>query len=90
MRRIFAAILSLLQAVRTASWHPREELLAVCSGSPKLFLWSPNGCRTVPMPSETNFRVSSVVWSPGDETLLLLDRDRFCLCFLDGGERVGA
>lgn len=72
------------QAVRAAAWHPREQLLAVCSGSAKLFLWTPNGCRTVPMPTETNFKVSSMQWSPDGETLLLLDRDRFCLCFIRG------
>ena len=41
--------------VTAIAWHPRHELLAVCSGTTKLFLWSPGGCRTAPMPGEANF-----------------------------------
>ncbi len=79
------------QPVRAAAWHPRQELLAVCSGSAKLFLWSPQGCRTAPMPAEANFRVQSVEWSPNGDTMLLLDRERFCMCFMgEDGQLTGA
>ena len=86
--RLFPDLLGFEKPPPRHSWGtslPEEvQLLAVCSGSAKLFLWTPNGCRTVPMPTETNFKVSSMQWSPDGETLLLLDRDRFCLSFIRG------
>lgn len=83
------AVLVQQQPVRAAAWHPRHELLAVCSGVAKLFLWSPTGCRTAPMPGEASFRVSSMEWSPSGGALLLLDRERFCMCFLSGDDPAG-
>jgi WD40 repeat protein len=80
------AVLLQQQPVTAIAWHPRHELLAVCSGTAKLFLWSPGGCRTAPMPGESNFRVTSMEWSPSGGALLLLDRERFCMCFLAGDD----
>ena len=46
---------------------------------------------TAPMPAEANFRVQSVEWSPNGDTMLLLDRERFCMCFMgEDGQLTGA
>ena len=33
--------------VRAAAWNPSRQLLAIATGSAKVFMWSPEGCRTV-------------------------------------------
>ena len=37
--------------IRAAAWHPTRQLLAFCSGSAKVYVWSPQGCRTAPLPA---------------------------------------
>ena len=66
-------------------------------------LWTPSlpATAVTPSPPATQFRVDGLAWSAKGDTLLLLDKDRFCLCFIapptftegdsvDGGESTGA
>jgi len=68
--------------VRAAAWHPTQQLLALCTGASKLFMWSPRGCRTAPLPVAHELAVSEVQWNASGDALLLLDADRFCVCFV--------
>mmetsp|Transcript_21913 Transcript_21913/g.49417 ORF Transcript_21913/g.49417 Transcript_21913/m.49417 type:complete len:220 (+) Transcript_21913:970-1629(+) len=77
------SILLQQQAIRTAVWHPSLQILALCTNSTRIFLWSPRGCHTAPLPQVHGFRVCAMSWSPEGNILLLLDRERFCLCFIE-------
>ncbi|KAL1523802.1 hypothetical protein AB1Y20_018725 [Prymnesium parvum] len=70
------------QGVRAVAWHPSRPLLALCTGTSRVFMWSPAGCHTAPLPPRHQFRVTELSWSPKGDTLLLLDKERFCLCFV--------
>jgi len=74
----------MLQAhpARTVSWHPTRQLLAVCAGVSAVFLWSPQGCQTAPLPEDRALRVSAAAWNAAGDALVLLDKDRFCVCFI--------
>lgn len=80
--------------VLSAAWHPSQQLLAICTGSSKVFMWSPKGCRTAPLPIAHELEVTELSWSPQGDALLLLDNDRFCVCFLalpsDGATSTGS
>jgi WD40 repeat protein len=69
-------------AVRCAAWHPRQQLLALCTSSSAVFLWSARGCRTAPLPVSHELSVRTLQWSATGDALLLLDDDRYCVCFL--------
>ena len=68
--------------VRAAAWHPTRQLLAIATGGSKVYMWSPEGCRTAPLPISHELSVLDLQWSPLGDALLLLDKDRFCVCFL--------
>lgn len=70
------------QEVTSAAWHPTRQLLAICTGDSQLYIWSPNGCRTAPLPAAHGFGVRQVTWNSGGDALLLLDEERFCVCFV--------
>ena len=69
--------------VIAVEWHPTQQLLAIATGGSKVFLWSPAGCRTAPLPVAHELRVSSLAWSPQGDALLLKDKERFCVCYIE-------
>lgn len=46
------ATLEQTAAVRSFQWDPRRPRLAFCTGTSRLFLWSPAGCVSVQVPPE--------------------------------------
>ncbi|KAB1268169.1 WD repeat-containing protein WRAP73 [Camelus dromedarius] len=86
--RLFA-VLEQLSAVRAFQWDPRQPRLAVCTGGSKVYLWSPAGCVSVQVPGEGDFQVLSLCWHLSGDSLALLGKDHFCLCFLETEEGVG-
>ncbi|XP_022453964.1 WD repeat-containing protein WRAP73 isoform X2 [Delphinapterus leucas] len=83
------AVLEQLSAVRCFQWDPRQARLAICTGGGKVYLWSPAGCVSVQVPGEGDFQVLSVCWHPSGDSLALLSKDHFCLCFLETEQGVG-
>ncbi len=73
---IIAAPLSHLAALPV-----RAHRLAVCTGSTKVYLWSPEGasCVHIPLPG---FRASSLRWPPAGACLLLADKEAVCCAYL--------
>ena len=49
LRLMFVILFILISA---AKWDPCRARLAVCTGSNKLYLWSPDGCVAVEVPAE--------------------------------------
>ncbi|CAB4034954.1 WD repeat-containing WRAP73-like, partial [Paramuricea clavata] len=66
------------------AWDPNQERIALCIGNNKLYFWSVAGCVTVEVPTESEgtFQVNSLHWHPDGDNILLLSKDRMCLCFL--------
>nr|XP_030736582.1 WD repeat-containing protein WRAP73 isoform X2 [Globicephala melas] len=83
------AVLEQLSAVRCFQWDPRQARLAICTGGGKVYLWSPAGCVSVQVPGEGDFQVLSVCWHLSGDSLALLSKDHFCLCFLETEQGVG-
>eukprot|EP00069_Balaena_mysticetus_P011953 bmy_21478T0 len=86
--RLFA-VLEQLSAVRCFQWDPRQARLAICTGGSKVYLWSPAGCMSVQVPGEGDFQVLSLCWHLSGDSLALLSKDHFCLCFLETEQGVG-
>ena len=76
------SVLLQIGAIRMAVWHPTQQLLAICTSSSKVFMWSPRGCRTAPLPTAHELEISQLAWNAQGDALLLLDADRFCVCFV--------
>ncbi|GAB4821177.1 hypothetical protein N2152v2_008223 [Parachlorella kessleri] len=76
-----AAVLTQTQAVKCAEWDPASNRLAVCTGSTKVYLWSPEGasCVHIPLPG---FRAASLRWHPAGACLLLADKEAVCCAYL--------
>ncbi|XP_034527005.1 WD repeat-containing protein WRAP73 isoform X4 [Ailuropoda melanoleuca] len=86
--RLFV-VLEQLSPVRSFQWDPQQPRLAICTGGGKVYLWSPAGCVSVQVPGEGDFQVLSLCWHFSGDSLALLSKDHFCLCFLETEERVG-
>ncbi|XP_058498306.1 WD repeat-containing protein WRAP73 [Solea solea] len=77
------AVLQQISAVRCFQWDPRRPRLALCTGNAKLYLWSPPGCVSVPVPSEGGFQVQSLSWHCSGDSLILLGKEQLCFCYMD-------
>ena len=50
-----------------------------------MYFWSPNGCLCAQVPTDRAFSVNAMEWSADGEALVLIDKDRFCVSFPQGG-----
>lgn len=82
-------VLEHLSPVRSFQWDPQQPRLAICTGGSKVYLWSPAGCVSVQVPGEGDFPVLGLCWHLSGDSLALLSKDHFCLCFLETKEGVG-
>ncbi|XP_029395682.1 WD repeat-containing protein WRAP73 isoform X3 [Mus pahari] len=82
-------VLEHMSSVRSFQWDPQRPRLAICTGGSKVYLWSPAGCVSVQVPGEGDFPVLGLCWHLSGDSLALLSKDHFCLCFLETKERVG-
>ncbi|CAO2590198.1 WD repeat-containing protein WRAP73 [Lemmus lemmus] len=82
-------VLEHLSSVRSFQWDPQQPRLAICTGGSKVYLWSPAGCVSVQVPGEGDFPVLGLCWHLSGDSLALLSKDHFCLCFLETKEGVG-
>ncbi|XP_038190732.1 WD repeat-containing protein WRAP73 isoform X2 [Arvicola amphibius] len=76
-------VLEHLSPVRSFQWDPQQPRLAICTGGSKVYLWSPAGCVSVQVPGEGDFPVLGLCWHLSGDSLALLSKDHFCLCFLE-------
>ncbi|XP_060614719.2 WD repeat-containing protein WRAP73 [Anolis sagrei] len=79
-------ILEQLCPVHLFQWDPRQPRLAICSGNNRVYLWSPAGCVSVQVPMDGDFQVTSLCWHSSGNSLALLSKDNFCMCYLDKPE----
>ncbi|XP_028394144.1 WD repeat-containing protein WRAP73-like [Dendronephthya gigantea] len=82
------AVLIQSSPIKAMTWDPKQERIALSTGNNKLYFWSVAGCVTVEVPTESEgtFQVNSLHWHPDGDSILLLSKDRMCLCFLTPSE----
>jgi uncharacterized protein with WD repeat len=76
-----AAVLNQADEVVAFNWDTTTDRLAICSGTTRVYVWSPDGasCVHVPLPS---FQAHNVSWNPNGSAFVLTDKDIFCCAFL--------
>ncbi|XP_071622812.1 WD repeat-containing protein WRAP73 isoform X1 [Heliangelus exortis] len=79
-------VLEQLCPIQSFQWDPRQPRLAVCTGTSKVFLWSPAGCVAVQVPMEGDFQIVSLSWHSSGDSMVLLSKDNFCVCYLEREE----
>ena len=70
--------LQLLSSVRSFKWHPKEDKLAVVSGSSKIYVWNNQGASCISIPDAAISQATELVWSTA---LLVADKARFCCAY---------
>lgn len=83
-RLALVAVLLFRTPIKSHAWAPVEKdhnpILAISTGDPVLFFWSPDGAVTAPC----SFPSARLQWAPGGKALLLQDREHICVCFVAG------
>ncbi|NXV41620.1 WRP73 protein, partial [Uria aalge] len=79
-------VLEQLCAIQSFQWDPRQPRLAVCTGNSRVYLWSPAGCVAVQVPVEGDFQIVSLSWRSSGDSMALLSKDNFCVCYLEREE----
>lgn len=59
--------------VRSMAWDPTQSRLAVCTGTDKVYLWTPDGasCIRIPLPGIT---ITRVAWHPQGSAMIMSDK----------------
>jgi hypothetical protein len=81
-----AAILVQLSPIRTVEWDPKQSRLALCTGTNKVYMWSPKGSLSLQIPCEASFTAQDMKWHPDGNALLIISRDQMCVCFLSDND----
>ena len=83
------ALLQQAEPIRSMAWNPvYPDRLAMCCGNGVIYLWDKSfGCDAIQVPAGlcinlVNFQVLSFQWNPDGKSLLLMDKDKFCVSFL--------
>ncbi|XP_068014281.1 WD repeat-containing protein WRAP73 isoform X2 [Melanerpes formicivorus] len=76
------AVLEQLCPIQCFQWDPCQPRLALCTGNSRVYLWSPAGCVAVQVPLEGDFQILSLSWHCSGDSLLLLSKESFCVCYL--------
>jgi WD40 repeat protein len=77
-----AAVVGQINMVRSARWSPTANVLAVCTGNAKLYLWSAKGVSWIDVPTE-EFEVKGLRWCPTGDSVALLGKSHLCCCYFD-------
>ena len=77
-----ATLLVFIGPVRSARWDPNPDhrRLAVCTGGPRVYLWTEKGISWVDVPTD-GFEVRGLRWRAAGSGLALLSRDSLCVCY---------
>ncbi|KAJ3275834.1 WD repeat-containing protein wrap73 [Terramyces sp. JEL0728] len=77
------ALIQQTQSIKAVAWNPLvKERLAFCCASGILYLWEQGlGSDAIEVPA-VNFNVVDLSWNPDGKSLVLMDKDKFCLTFL--------
>ena len=54
------SILNQLEPIRVMQWHPQRNLLAFCTGSPKVYFWTLDGAYVIHVPHRMHLIIFSL------------------------------
>ncbi|KAL5033176.1 hypothetical protein BDV3_000189 [Batrachochytrium dendrobatidis] len=76
------ALIQQTSPIRSVKWNPRHsDRLAFCCGTGLIYLWQSDlGCESIEIPA-VSFQVTSFEWNPDGQSLVLMDKDKFCIAF---------
>jgi WD40 repeat protein len=70
------------QPVKHLEWSPKSLHLAFCTGTGRLFFWSPEGASVCEVPLESkDFKVSKFKWSDDGTALLIIDKNKCMIAY---------
>ena len=84
MKLNLIAMLVQVHAVKSMQWDPKQARLALCTGTNKIYMWSPAGCLSVEVITDVAFNVIGLQWHKDGNGLIVSSRNRFCTCYLGG------
>ncbi|KAL8198506.1 UNVERIFIED_CONTAM: WD repeat-containing protein wrap73 [Gekko kuhli] len=76
-------VLEQLCAVQLFQWDPCRSRLAICTANSRVYLWSSAGCVSVQIPMEGDFQVVSLCWHSSGDSMALISKENFCMCYLE-------
>lgn len=76
-----ASVMIQRQSVKFMKWEPEHDVLAVCCGNSRIYLWSPDGASVVHIPF-TKFQSMKIGWNERGSSLVLADNTTFCIGYL--------
>lgn len=76
------SLLVLSRGIKAMEWDPVETRLAACSGTNKIYMWTPSGCLSTEVSVEETFFVTNLSWHMSGSCLMLMSKDQLCLCYL--------
>ncbi|KAI8904993.1 hypothetical protein EDD86DRAFT_212022 [Gorgonomyces haynaldii] len=78
-----SVVLQQQSPIKTFAWNPIVPgRLAFCTSNGYIYLWDVQfGAEAIQVP-QVNFQVLNLKWNPDGKSLMLLDKDKFCLAFL--------
>jgi len=79
-KQIVSSILIQSENILNARWDPCSCRIALCTGTNKFFLWSPDGCCCIPC-ADDNFSAFDIQWNPQGKSLMILGDSTFVLAF---------
>lgn len=68
------SVLVQLLPIKSFIWSKTSTHLSICSGSSKLFFWSPSCTSACDMPFDKGFHVNKLEWTADSKSLLLQDK----------------
>ncbi|KAI9014635.1 hypothetical protein BC832DRAFT_589137 [Gaertneriomyces semiglobifer] len=78
------ALLQQAHPIRCVKWNPLQpHRLAFCCGNGRVYLWEggeTNACEAIEVPA-ANFQIMSMEWNPDGKSLIMMDKDKFCIGF---------
>ncbi|TPX40671.1 hypothetical protein CcCBS67573_g10611 [Chytriomyces confervae] len=92
------ALIQQLSAIRSVAWNPvRPGVCAISCGNNYVYLWAADedtkienndrqdelagACSAIEVPA-VNFQIAAFSWCPDGRSLVLIDKDKFCIAYL--------
>lgn len=78
-----AAVLIQKQSVTCMAWDPTKSRLALCTGTTKIFFWTPEECMEVSSPQFGTINIIHIEWNSQGNSLLASGKETSCICYTD-------
>ena len=76
------AVLIHQNEVKSIVWNPLMMYLVCCTGTNRIFLWSPEGASVCDLPQENkDLKVMKIIWNPDGRNMVLIDRNQLLVAY---------